>query len=230
MSNKNKIWKTLRVVVIGLFGLTVLFQLMGGLGSSCVAFGAEKYKSMAGIVPYKWLYQVLVILTTGVALVGVRALIGLSRHENRFFRIAIGFLIGGSVLAGIQMIASQVLRGASAPNNIRFYLTLITLAVFLLIYLTGAGDRLWGARKGTGDISNPTIGVAIALTSMVVFTAHSWAATSHTIDGINYADLTQTQVTLGGFLLMSVGLMLGGLICAWLEKLTTSKIGLQEKN
>ena len=67
--------KALRGVAITLMGLTLVFTLLGGVGTTCVALGAEKYDSMALLVPYKPLYQVLVVvsLTVGVAVTVTRA-------------------------------------------------------------------------------------------------------------------------------------------------------------
>jgi len=51
--NKHRPSKVLRGIVIALFGLTVTFTLLGAVGTTCVAFGAEKYDSMIPLVPYK---------------------------------------------------------------------------------------------------------------------------------------------------------------------------------
>ena len=43
MKNTSKLGKVLRITGLILLGLTAFFHLMGGIGTSCVALGAEKY-------------------------------------------------------------------------------------------------------------------------------------------------------------------------------------------
>ena len=119
--------KILRVIAIILFGMTAAFHLLGGAGTSCVAFAAEKFDSMAGIVPYKWLFQLFVVVEIAVSVYGVWALIGLAKGKAKSYRNAIIFLVIILIVTGIHMAASQSLRGASAPNNMRVYFTILTL-------------------------------------------------------------------------------------------------------
>ena len=48
--------KILRGVAVTLMDITVVVTLLAGAGTTCVAFAAEKFGSMAGLVPYKPLY------------------------------------------------------------------------------------------------------------------------------------------------------------------------------
>lgn len=218
MTSRSTFGKVLRGFAIILFALTVIFQLMGGVGSSCVAFAAEKYDSMAGIVPYKWLYQILVVVTTAVALFGVRTLVSLVRSETRSYRAALVVLVAGALLAGIQMTASQMLRGASAPNNIRFYLTAFTLLVFLLLRIPGVWERVRLTEKGNNGTPGAAVGAAIVLCAGVILTAPLWAAPSHTIGGINYAAYWQTQFASGGVLGILLGLLAGTMVWLFFER------------
>jgi hypothetical protein len=46
--------KILRILGIIFMGITAIFTLMAGIGTTCVAFAAEKFSaSMALIAPYK---------------------------------------------------------------------------------------------------------------------------------------------------------------------------------
>jgi hypothetical protein len=209
MTSRSTLGKTLRGFAIILFALTVTFQLMGGVGSSCVAFAAENYDSMAGIVPYKWLYQILVVVTTAIALFGVRTVVALARSETWSYRAALGVLVGGALVAGIQMTASQMLRGASAPNNVRFYLTAFTLLVFLLLRVPGVWEQVRLTEKGKNGLPGAAVRAAIVLCALVVLTAPLWVAPSHMIGGINYASYWQTQFASGGVLSISLGLLAG---------------------
>ena len=135
MSNDQKPSTLLRSIAIILFSLTVLFTLMGAVGTTCVAFGAENYESMQGLVPYKPLYQVLVYVSIAAGIWGVIIIVNLVRGGKNLYRNVLIMLIIGAVTSGIQTFVSQSVRGSSAPVNIRFYITDFTLIVFLLFRL-----------------------------------------------------------------------------------------------
>ena len=75
--------KFLRILGLILLGLTAFFHLMGGIGTSCVALGAEKYDSMVGIVPFKWLYQLFVVTTIAIAIYAIRATVRFGKAKGR---------------------------------------------------------------------------------------------------------------------------------------------------
>ena len=79
MSGPTKSGRVLKIVGIILLGLTAVFHLLGGVGTTCVALGAENYDTMLGIVPYKWVYQLFVVGTTAIAVLGIRATIRFAR-------------------------------------------------------------------------------------------------------------------------------------------------------
>ena len=72
MTDQQRPSKLGRIVALILMGLTVFVTLMGGIGTTCVALGAENYDSMVGLVPYKPLYQVLVVLSVAAGIWGIR--------------------------------------------------------------------------------------------------------------------------------------------------------------
>ena len=101
--------KALRGVAITLMGLTLVFTLLGGVGTTCVALGAEKYDSMALLVPYKPLYQVW-----GVE--GVPECIGRSSHWCAVGRGSdVGLSIGARLIGSGQR---AVLRDRSYTGGI----------------------------------------------------------------------------------------------------------------
>jgi hypothetical protein len=52
--------RILRVIGIILMALTVVFNLLGGIGTSCVALNPTGWSpAMAKLVPYQWLYMLL---------------------------------------------------------------------------------------------------------------------------------------------------------------------------
>lgn len=213
--------KFLRVVGIVFMSLATLFNLMGGIGSSCIAFFAETYgPDYANIVPYKWLYQLLVVLTTAAAVYGIYATVQLIKGTKRAWRDTIIALTVVLVLTVIQIVASRSLRGKSMPNDMRLYITVITLLLFLIFRIPAIWkgvnyDR--NARKGGGGLA---AGAALILGGLSTITAPAMFAGTHTIAGVNYAAVWQWQFLLVGGAMLVVGIGCLGWSSGWLRQPT----------
>lgn len=210
MSGKEKKpSRAIRIIATVLMGLTATFTLLGGAGTSCVALAAEKWESMAALVPYKPLYQVLVVITIADAIAGIWVTVGLARGRKRYYGAALATLIVGALAAGVQMYASLRLRGGAAPTNIRLYLTLFTLLVFLLFRLPPIWRKsgLDGSSADSGSIGT-SAGLAAFLGGAVVTTTFLWAGPSHTFDGYNWVNVWLVPLTIVGGLLMAAGIIL----------------------
>lgn len=205
MSVPTKFGKVMRIVGIILLGLTAVFHLMGGIGTTCVALGAEKYDSMTGIVPFKWLYQLFVVVTIGIALYAFRATIQFARRKDKAYKNAVIVLVVGVVITGIHVAASQMLRGKSMPNDARLYMNILTLIVFLLFRISKLRDAMaLDSSAGTGDGSG--LGAAFILMGLTVLTVQIWAGPTHTFDGVNYADVWHNELLAVGGLLIFIGI------------------------
>lgn len=196
---KTTWFKILRMVAVLLFGLTVAFALLGGIGSSCVALGVEKFDSMASLAPYQWLYQILMVTTIALAVYGFRAAVRMVRGRANAYREGVIFLVGAMLAAGIQMTASELLRGKSAPNDVRFYWTAFTLAVFLFLRLPGIWKWTGFDRPVDRAAARTTAGMALILGAIMNLTVSYWAGPTHTFGGINYADAFHQPVHLAGW-------------------------------
>lgn len=198
--------KFLRVVGIILMSLATAFNLMGGIGSSCIAFFAEKFgPDFGAIIPYKWLYQLLVVLTTAAAVYGIYATVGLIKGTKRAYRDTLVSLLVVLVLTIVQIVASRTLRGKSQPNDMRLYITVFTLLVFLVLRI----PKLWqgvnfdkGARKGGGGL---VIGISLMLCGLFTLLSPAMFAGTHTFGGLNYADVWHGQFMLVGGTLLAAG-------------------------
>ncbi len=146
----TKTGKILRILAIILFGLATAMNLLGGIGTSCVAFSSNVGYRMAftELMDYRWLYQVLVVTTILLGIAGVWALIRLIRGGAKVFRDALILLIIGSVLGGVHYFASLTLRGEAAPANVKFYINLATLIVFLVFKLPGVRKHINFGKPG----------------------------------------------------------------------------------
>jgi hypothetical protein len=201
--------KILRIVAIILLGLTAVFSLLGGIGSTCVAFAAEKYPSMTAIVPFKWLYVLYVFLTIAASLYAVRATINLARGRPGAYRQALIAILACLGLALAQVISSRLLRGKSMPNDLRVYISFLALVAFLLLRI----PRLWqqsGLGRPDGGGAGMASGAALFLSGAAVLTVHLWAGPTHTFGGVNFAQVWHTQLSLLGWGLIALSLWLLG--------------------
>ena len=205
MSNTQKPSALFRSLAIILMALTVLFTLMGGIGTTCVAFGAEKYDSMKGLVPYKPLYQALVFISIAAGIWGVVIIVKLVRGGNKLYLHAIIMLIIGTVTSGIQTAVSQSVRGSSAPVNIRFYITTFTLIIYLLFRIPAIWERIQ-FDKSMKDRSNKTAtGASLIVCGIIMLTTYYWTGSTHFVDWI---DIIQIPLIGGGVSMLLSGIIL----------------------
>ena len=201
---KGVISKIMRIVAIVLMGLTVALTLLGGVGTTCVAFGAEKYPSMTPLVPVKWLYQILVIVSIAAGMAGIRAIIGLIKGTRWSYRETLIVLAVGGAAALIQVVTSRILRGKSTPTDMRLYVTILTLLVFLLFRI----PKIWQSvdfTRSKGNTPGIAGGVAAMVLGILTLTVHIWAAPTHTFVGFNYADVWHIPLTVTGWALTLTG-------------------------
>ncbi len=205
----EKTGRILRTVAIVFLGLTAAMNILGGVGTTCAAFGfTREYRiAFADLYDYKWLYQILVVTTILIGLAGAWATIALAQSKRKAFRNALIVLIIGSILAAVQYIASQALRGEAAPANVKFFVNAATLVLFLVIRVpsiwqhvdfSAPESRIDGATAG---------GLAAIVAGIIVMTVPTWAGPSHTYFGENWVNVLLGPVTLSGLTLTVVGLL-----------------------
>ena len=197
----------LRVLAIVLLSLTAAMTLLGGIGTTCVAFNAEEYgPRMAALIPVKPIFQILVGISIAAGLYGVYAIVRLAKGAKNGFTQALVFLMVGLAASGVQFYYSATLRGSTAPNNMRLYLTGLTLLIMLLLRLPGLWERL-GFEKGavSGGTARPAGGAALFACGLVTMTTPAWAAPTHIIDQFNTANVLFWPLLAGGAVLMLLG-------------------------
>jgi len=180
--------KFVRGGTIVILSLAAVFTLLGGIGTSCVAFFAEKFGlSMAPLIPVKPIFQVLVVLSVAAAIFGIVSIVRLARGKPGSYKAVLAFLVIGAATSGIQFYYSLTLRGKTAPNNMRLYMTLIALAVFLILRLPGIWNKIKFERGGSGNITPGATGAVFLLTGLLIMTTPLWAMPTHVINGYNTA-------------------------------------------
>lgn len=205
---ENTGWaKTLRIIGIVAMSLTAVVTLAGGAGTTCVALNPTGYGDrFAGIAPFQWLYLAFVVVTIALGVLGVRAGVLLARGARSAYRDALIALLGGALVGIIHIVASRSLRGGSMPVDAVVYVTVVTLAIFLLFRIPGIWQGVNFAQaardKGTG---RHAAAIALWATGLLALTIQFPMAPTHTIDGVNYADVWHVALTLIGAALILSG-------------------------
>jgi uncharacterized membrane protein (UPF0136 family) len=205
---RDKGWaKLLRIVAIVLMSLTALFTIMGGAGTSCVALNPAGYgPKFAGIAPFQWLYLLFVAVTLAFGVMGVRAVVLLIRGARNAYRYSMIALVAGAVVGIIHLVASRLLRGGSMPVDMVVYTTIITLVVFLLIRIPavwqGVNFEKPESAKGSGKGAAAAAMVACGLLALTI---QFLMAPTHTIGGVNYADVWHWMLSGIGVALVAGG-------------------------
>ena len=217
MSSRNTWWgKTLRIIGIVLMNLTAAFTIMGGAGTSCVALNPTGFgEKFAAIARVQWLYVLFVLVTLAIGIMGVRAVVLLVKGTKNAYRytmiaLALGILVGGG-----HMAASRLLRGSSMPVDMVVYTTALALIVFLLFRIPGVWQGV-NFEKPVAEKTTGRLAAAIALgaSGLLVLSIQFIMAPTHSIDGMNYADVWHYALTLIG-----LGLVLAGIARASAWKL-----------
>jgi len=196
----------LRIVTIVFLSLTAAMTLLGAIGTTCVAFNAEQYgPSMAALVPVKPIFQLLVFVSLAAGLFGVYSIVRLARGRKNSYNHVLIFLVVGLVASAVQFYYSLTLRGSTAPNNMRLYLTGLTLVLFLLLRLPGLWCRTGFDRDGSNPGQPRAEGMALFLCGLVTITTPVWAKPTHFIDGANTANVLLLPLLASGAIMMLLG-------------------------
>ena len=211
MSRNSFFAKFLRFIGIVLMALTGGFTLLGGIGTSCAAFNPTGFgESMAPLAPFQWLYILFVLTGIAIGVWGIWATVKLVKGAPDSYKMSLQALVAGMVIGFIHIYASRALRGKSMPVDAVVYTTVFTLIVFLLLRI----PSIWQGvdfTKGNTKSNLPAGGAAAILLGLLTLTIQYTMASTHTWNGINYADAFNTSMTMIGIglLLLGAGLFVG---------------------
>ncbi len=200
--------KFLRFVGILLMSITAGFTILGGVGTSCAALFPTKWDSMAPLAPFQWLYILFVIITIGIGVLGIRAVVMLVKGKKGAYKAALLALILGTVVGVIHIIVSRSLRGSSMPVDAVVYITVLTLVIFLIFRI----PAIWQGvdySKAPRKESKKGAGTASIIVGVLCLTIQFFMASTHTWDGVNYADAFHATLSIAGSVLILLGLGLG---------------------
>lgn len=221
MKSDSGLAKFLRFFGILLMSLTAAFTVMGGIGTSCAALFPTKWESMAPLAKMQWLYILFVLVTTAIGILMIRAIVRLVRGKADGYKSALITLVLGIVVGIIHILTSRSLRGSSMPVDAVVYMTVLTLVVFLLFRL----PPVW---KGVDYSKAPrkerrkTGGTAAIVTGAASLSIQFVMASTHTWNGVNFADAFHTAMTVSGIALLVLGTWLVSGLRVSIQKETES--------
>jgi hypothetical protein len=203
--SRNTWWgKLLRFIGIALMALTGGFTLLGGLGTTCAALFPSRWESMAPLAPFQWLYILFVLSGIAIGVWGIWATVKLVRGTTDAYKMSLYALVAGVVIGGFHIYMSRILRGKSMPVDAVVYVTVLTLAVFLILRI----PLIWQGvnfEKGDRKSNRRDGGAAAILLGLMTLTIQYTMAPTHTWNGINYANAFNALLTAAGLGLLLLG-------------------------
>lgn len=198
--------RILWIVAVVALGLTATMNLLGGIGTVCAAFLTEEFPPMRVLLDHQWLYQRLMLITIGVGIAGAWVTLGLFRGGPSAYRNAVAVLVAGSVLGELHMRASLELRGQMVPANVKFYINLFTLILFLILGLPSLRQGVSFSRPRGRTEAAGAGGLAAFVVGMAMLTVGWWVGSSHTYDGTDWTEVLQPYLSIAGLAFAGGGL------------------------
>ena len=160
-----------------------------------------------GIAPYQWLWILFVLIGTAAGIMGVRAVVLLIKGRKNAWRYAVIALIIGTAINLIHLFASRAFRnGSSMPVDMVLYSNVLTLVVFLIFRIPGIWQGVnYEKPAGEKKTGGQAAAFALGACGLLVLTIQFLMAPTHTINGINYADVWHMALSLIGSALILTG-------------------------
>ena len=204
MSTNSFFAKFLRFIGIVLMALTGGFTFLGGVGTFCAAVFPQKYESMAGLIPFQWLYILFMLGTIAIGIWGIWAAIKLIKGTTDSYWMSLYALIAGVLVGGFHIYMSRMLRGKSMPVDAVVYTTVLTLAIFLLFKIPAIWQGVDFSKAKASD-NKKAGGAAAIVVGLFTLTVQYTMGSTHTWGGVNYADAFNTSMTVIGMGLLVLG-------------------------
>ncbi|MCC6801056.1 MAG: hypothetical protein IT325_13150 [Anaerolineae bacterium] len=198
--------RILWIVAVVALGLTTAMNLFGGIGTVCAAFLTENFPPMLVLLDHQWLYQRMMLITIGIGIAGASATFALFRGGSNAYRNALLVLIAGVVMGELHTRASLELRGKMVPANVKFYLNLFTLILFLILGLPSLRNRVSFASPRGRIEATAAGGLAALIVGATMLTIPLWVGDTHTYEGTDWTNVLQP-----GLSIVALAFMAGGL-------------------
>ena len=219
--------KVLRILAVVAMGLASVFNLLGGVGTSCIAWNADKYgKAFAVFVPYMTIYQIFVYLSVLVGVAGIIVTYALVRRDKWAYWGGVITMVAGLVIAGVHMYYTSQLKEVSffqtPPTSMRFYITFLTLALFLVLRIPGLRKRVDFTAPWQGRSKTMAGGLSASIAGFVILTTPIWAGAPHMVDGYNLVNFLSVPLMVVGGLTMAFGISLVAMVALGISREQTT--------
>ena len=204
---QDNLGKILKVVGIIFIGPTGAMNLLGGIGTVCAAFLTENFPSMMALWDYRWLYQSLMIISIFIGLGGIWVTICLTKGGENVYRNALILLVTGTVVGAVHYYASMDLRGSAAPANMKLYINIFTLLLFLALKIPGISERVNFDRSADDTVGKMAGCLTAIMIGMLVISTSLWVGKSHVFEGVNWTHVLKEFLAGSG--LASIGIGVG---------------------
>jgi hypothetical protein len=204
MTPSSGLAKFLRFVGILFMSLTAGFTVLGGAGTSCAALAPTNWDSMAPLAPFQWLYILYVVVTIAIGILGIRAVVLLVKGAPNSYKATLIALVSGVVVGGIHIATSRMLRGSSMPVDAVVGMTVITLVIFLLFRIPGVWSGV-DYSKAPKKANRKAGGAAALVVAGLCLTIQYWMGSTHTWDGVNYANAFNASMSAIASVLVLLG-------------------------
>lgn len=198
--------RILWIVAVVAMGMTTAMNLFGGIGTVCAAFLTDNFPPMLVLMDYQWLYQRLMLITIGVGIAGASVTFALFRGGPNAYRNALIVLIVGTVLGELHTRASLELRGKMVPTNIKFYINLFTLILFVILGLPSIRNRVsFKLPRGRMEAAAAG-GMATLIVGVMMLGMPMMLGDTHTYEGTDWTNVLQPWMTIAGLAFTAGGL------------------------
>jgi len=197
-----------QLLVVVMMALVAAMSLTSGVGTTCVAWGAEKFKAFEMLSAYSSTYQAIVIGTLIVGLAASVITYAFVRGEKWSYITAVITVVIGLIIGIWHVDTSMTARGSATPANVRVYIDALALIVLLVIRMPKIWNKIDLTKpmiKKKKSFNNP-IGVAFTFVGLGLVTTPLYASPSHTVDGINYVEYLLPELYIYGGISLFVGL------------------------
>ncbi|MEB2288575.1 MAG: hypothetical protein OZ934_10720 [Anaerolineae bacterium] len=194
------------IVAVVAMGMTAAMNLFGGIGTVCAAFLTDNFPPMLVLKDHQWLYQRMMLITIAIGIAGVSATFGLFRGGSHAYRNALLVLIVGAVMGELHARSSLVLRGKMVPANIKFYINLFTLVLFLIMGLPSIRGGISFSKPRGKKEATAAGGMAALLVGVMMLTMPLWVGSSHTYEGTDWTGVLQPGLSIVGLAFTAGGL------------------------
>jgi hypothetical protein len=198
--------KILRFIGILFLSISALFNIAGGVGTTCVALDPAGYEGYEAIANFQWLYILYILVTTAFGVMMVRAVVLLIKGRANGYLYALIALVGAVIVGAIHIATSRALRasGSSMPVDGVVYTTVLTLIIFLIFKIPGVWQVVdfTKAKKMDSDLAGGAAAIVCGGISLII---QVLMAPTHTINGVNYGDAFHLTTTGLGWMLILLG-------------------------